>query len=390
MRIAYLTPHWSATTGGPSKYVERLRTNLEERGHTVTVITTDSGDGADVVAGSFPIRDARAVRLLRRFDPDIVHVHGSMRFLLSALAHRFLRSSTRVVFTFHTQPSTDVFLAGHKAHPRDYSAGSALVARALLRSADLVTSVSDSIVTKHNEAYHLGIRRHVRIPSGGDPWNVSGDREGGPNIEQEDDALRGYPLLVSVGVMAWDWKVAGHLVAIRAVDKLRAHYPTVKLVIAGDGPHRGLIEREVATLRLQDHVRLLGTVSPERLLKVADLYVHMAMAEGCSLAIIEAMHAGKPIIAANRAGIPEVLVNEESAVLIEPEPDRLAIAVQDLMSDSERRGRLAARAREVALREYTWPAVAARYAAVYQSLLIGGETGRIAANDDLSRTKAAK
>ena len=149
------------------------------------------------------MREIRAVRLLRRSSPDIVHVHNSVRLLFSALVYRLLRSSVRVVFTFHTQPITRRFIEGLNLPEKDYGAVAAMVARALLRNADLITSVSDSIIARHNAAYNLGIARHVRIPSGGDPAVASTPSNGNP-ID-----VQGRPLLMSVGVMTWDWKEIG-------------------------------------------------------------------------------------------------------------------------------------------------------------------------------------
>jgi glycosyltransferase involved in cell wall biosynthesis len=366
MRIVHLTTQWSATTGGPTTYVASLQRELTKRGHDVRVVTTDGGEGADVATGSFPLRDVRMVRLLYRSAPDIIHVHNSVRLLFAALVCRVLRPRVRVVFTFHTQPITRVFISGLSAPQRDYGVISALVARVLLRNADMITSVSDSIIARHNAAYPLGIRRYLRIPSGGDPRDHSSGRTRS-NHQRLDE--RAYPLLVSVGVMTWDWKVAGHLVSVRAVDRLRRLYPGVLLLIAGDGQHRGLVEQEVVALGLESHVRLLGNLSPSPLLDDADIYVHMGMNEGCSLAIIEAMHAGKAIVAANAGGTPEVLVDGETALLIEPDPDELAAAVQRLIDDERYRGRLGERAREAALARHTWFAIAEQYAATYQSLL---------------------
>ncbi|MBC7656775.1 MAG: glycosyltransferase family 4 protein [Frankiaceae bacterium] len=234
----------------------------------------------------------------------------------------------------------------------------------MIGKADLVTSVSESIVAGHNEAYGFAIGRFACIPSGGDPRPQQAFSDGVPAI-----AVGRHPLLVSVGVMAWDWKVAGHLVAVRAVDRLRHRHPRVLLLIAGDGPHRAIVEREIALRGLEDHVKMLGNVPPDPLLEAADIYVHMAMNEGCSLAIIEAMHAGKPIVAADAGGIPEVLVDGDSALLIEPEPQRLAAALQGLIEDEPHRRQLGARAREVALERYTWSIVARQYAEVYESLV---------------------
>ena len=356
MRIVQLTPQWSATMGGPSRYVACLQRELRARGHDVRVVTTDGGADAEVVSGFLAL-----ARLLRRWRPDIVHVHNSARLLGAALLARVARPKTRVLFTFHTQPVTRLFLAGLDAPQRDYGVVSSVVARFLFRNADFVTTVSESIVERHNDLYDLRIRRYSRIPSGGDPRVPPARSQGG--------AFSGSPVLASLGVMTWDWKVLGHLVAIRAVSELRRSYPNVLLLIAGDGPHRNVVEREVEALDLGKHVRLLGNVAPDGLLDAADIYVHMAMNEGCSLAIIEAMHAAKPIVAANAGGTPEVLVDGESAMLIGPEPAVLAAAVRRLVNDPEYRDKLGARAREVALQQYTWSVIAERYEKGYRSLL---------------------
>jgi glycosyltransferase involved in cell wall biosynthesis len=363
-----VTPQWSATTGGPSNYTSALQTELRKLGHIVAVITTDVGTGATHIRGRIPLRDWRLFSALRKFRPDIIHVHGRAHFIPAALAYRRMERRARIIFTFHTQPYVGPSVPSLNEGRPDYNRLARVVVSFLLRRCDVVTAVSRSIISNLNSYYALGISDFKTISSGGYPHSVPPY-----DVAQFRSAHRldcHFPILASVGVLSWDWKVAGHQLCIDALPGLLPHYPRLLLLIAGDGRHRAYLEAHAKRRRVEGHVRFLGNVENSgTVLATADLYLQMATHEGCSLALIEAMFAGKPIIAACHGGTPEVVQDGISARLIDADPGHLVTNVLELLEDAATRKSIAVRAREKALQSFTWPYVAQQYETLYNATL---------------------
>jgi glycosyltransferase involved in cell wall biosynthesis len=105
--------------------------------------------------------------------------------------------------------------------------------------------------------------------------------------------------------------------------------------------------------------------APGRALAVADVYGHLATNEAFGIAIVEAMLYGKPVVAADRGGIPEVIAHQQTGLLIAPRPDAVAEAIVRVLENREWSRALGERARHVAARAYTWEAAVQRFAAMY-------------------------
>ena len=104
------------------------------------------------------------------------------------------------------------------------------------------------------------------------------------------------------------------------------------------------------------------------LLQGADLFVHPSLAEGLPLAVLEAMFAGRPIIATSVGEVPAILEHGQAGLLVPPgDPAALAEAIRELLQDRSRAAALGARAAERARREFGATRMAARYASLYEA-----------------------
>jgi glycosyltransferase involved in cell wall biosynthesis len=149
-----------------------------------------------------------------------------------------------------------------------------------------------------------------------------------------------------------------------------AHVPA-RFVVVGDGPERaGLVEHATAA-GIADRVSFLGHRTDVRdLLDAADVFVLPSLYEGTPLAVLEAMAAGKAIVATAIAGTDELVADGESALLVPPrDAGALAGAIRRLLDDPALRARLGETARRQAEAEFGAGAVARRVAALYERLL---------------------
>ena len=148
----------------------------------------------------------------------------------------------------------------------------------------------------------------------------------------------------------------------------------VQVLLVGDGPQRSRLEQEIRRLAVGDVVHLFGFVPHERVPAVlthADLLVLPSLYEELGTILLEAMWVGLPIVASRTGGIPDIIDDGVTGVLVEPgDPEVLARAIDRLLADSDLARRLGEAARGRA-RDYDWGVLAERVLAIYQEVLAG-------------------
>jgi glycosyltransferase involved in cell wall biosynthesis len=155
--------------------------------------------------------------------------------------------------------------------------------------------------------------------------------------------------------------------------------PGATFLVAGEGPERGRLERRAAELGLDTRVLFLGHRQdiPD-LLAACDVFVLPSLFEGLALSILEAMAAGKPVIATAIEGTSEVIRDGENGLLIPPtDPTALASAVRQILGDPVRAQRLAAAGRARVQREFSTEILIERTMGVYSELLAARELQQV-------------
>jgi phosphatidyl-myo-inositol dimannoside synthase len=196
-----------------------------------------------------------------------------------------------------------------------------------------------------------------------------------PGVELPGDATperAERPTLLTIARLRDSYK--GHDVLIRALALVRAKVPDAELVVIGDGPLRGELERLAEGVGVADAVRFLGTVSDEqrdRWLRRADVFAMPSRlpsdglaGEGFGIVYLEAAAYGKPVVAGNVAGALDAVADGESGLLVDPtDPQAVADALSALLLDRELAARLGRAGAERA-KGFAWPLIAARLEAV--------------------------
>jgi len=164
---------------------------------------------------------------------------------------------------------------------------------------------------------------------------------------------------------------------VRSLKRIVQARPGTGLVLAGDGAQRPQLESLVHSLGLGPCVAFLGTVRPEALYPLLDVYVQAsALGEGISNSLLEAMAQGLPVVATDVGGNREVVVDGVTGYLTSPgDPDRLAAVLLDLLSDPERRQRMGQAGRERVLTTFSIDAMVTATQNAYERLLAGGRAG---------------
>jgi glycosyltransferase involved in cell wall biosynthesis len=166
---------------------------------------------------------------------------------------------------------------------------------------------------------------------------------------------------------------------LRAFEQIRRRRPAARLILAGDGSQRKRLNRAARELDLVN-LEFVGAVSPAemaRLYDSADIFVNASNIDNMPLSILEAFAAGLPVVSTRAGGIPHVVDDEHTGLLVECNDCRgLAAAVLRLVDDPDLAARLAdsARARSQAL--YRWKAVEGAWLDLYSSLVSDAEIAR--------------
>lgn len=150
--------------------------------------------------------------------------------------------------------------------------------------------------------------------------------------------------------------------------------PDALFLIAGGGPLEGELRRQIAAAGLERQVRLLGQRrDTERILAASDCYLSVSGGEVFSVAILEAMAAGCPVVATRAGGTAEQVSPGVTGHLAEiGDLDALAAAVARVLSDRGERERMGRAGRERALERYDVPQVAAQLAVLYHEARVAG------------------
>jgi glycosyltransferase involved in cell wall biosynthesis len=359
--------------GGTEKQLTLLAPGLRDRGVEVTVLVMFEGGphgdvlraaGVPVVHLGFQRRSAgwrmpfanlaaflRLVRHLRRMRPEVLHAFLFHGYVTAAPAARLA--------------GVPVLVAGRRGLS-DFKRGRPL----LLAVERIATRVTDLLVANAH-----AVAESVRREEGVRPGKISIVHNGLPQAAFDPappaDVRTQLPVVLCVANLI---HYKGHRYLFDAVARLRARGLPCTLALAGAGREHSALARQAARLGID--VRFLGIRTDiERLLARADVVVLPSLEEGLSNAVMEAMAAGRPIVATDVGGTRELLLGR--GVLVEPaDPEALADGLERVLVDPVLAGRLGRQARAWSRDQLPVGAMVDRHIRIYRELLERGRGGR--------------
>ncbi|MBI3756472.1 MAG: glycosyltransferase family 4 protein [Deltaproteobacteria bacterium] len=169
------------------------------------------------------------------------------------------------------------------------------------------------------------------IPSGVDTARFAPDSASRHRVRTQHHIAPQTPLIVSVGALV-DRK--DHITLLTAAHLLKTQGYTLRCLISGEGPLRSALEAQTRTLGLTEEVSFTGFCADiPGLLSAADFFVHTPLYEGLGVAVMEAVAAGLPTIASRVGGIPELIEDEKTGLLVPPhDAEALSAALSRLLS----------------------------------------------------------
>ncbi len=164
---------------------------------------------------------------------------------------------------------------------------------------------------------------------------------------------------------------------VQALAMLKSDYPKLQVVVAGDGIERDSLQKLSRDLGVEDRVHLIGWIANTRLpdyFRSAIFSVIPSIEEGFGIPAAEAMGCEIPVIASDAGGLPEVVDNGTTGLVVKKaDADELANAMRQLLDDESLRKDFGRAGREKALAEFDWLTTARSMEKVYESLLNGDD-----------------
>lgn len=369
--------------GGAEQVIQDLGRGFAERGHEVMIAFLEGTDEIvpdlealgircerllpRTVLAESPLADFNPTcafkfrRLVRTFDPDIWHSHVPRPTLWASLALRSLRDAPPFIYTEHNVQDV-------------YPRWAHWVYRLFVPVVSRVICVSDA--SRDSFAHRWGrLGSPRRIWNGIDPDRVACSSDT-VELRHALGAKAETPILCNVANVGFR---KGHDVLVDAMAEVHARLPEVRCWIAGSTEHEpatvSAVQEAIASHRLEDTVHLLGRRRdvPE-LLNAADLFVLSSRQEGFPITILEAMAAGRPVIATDVGGCAEAVVDGETGLIVPPEaPEALADAIVALLEDPDRAREMGEAGRRRVEREFTVDRMVEQHLELYEALLVGNQ-----------------
>jgi glycosyltransferase involved in cell wall biosynthesis len=347
--------------GGQERVALDLAIGQRARGHDVRVISLapppdgamadefrEHGIGVERVEkraeGLDPLLVPRLARALRAHRVDVVHTHNPLPLIYGAPAARLAGAAA-----IHTK---------HGVNPG--SRGQRLLRRAAAQLVHSFVAVSETTAAQARAQHDAPEKRLHTIANG-----IRLDR-----FRPDPDARSAVRVELGLGD-AWVVGTVGRLddyknqaLLVRAMAPILSS--RVRLVIVGDGPNRAEVEAEVARLPEPKWVVMTGRrMDVPRLTPAFDVFALSSKTEGLPLVVPEAMAAGLPIVTTSVGGLPDVIDEGKTGMLVPVDEAKLAAALASLERDRDHARALGRRAREVALERYSYDRMVDAYLDLY-------------------------
>ena len=287
---------------------------------------------------------------------DIIHAHYAMpHAVCGILAKQMTNERLKVVTTLH---GTDITVLGSDSSMQD-------MIKFAIEKSDAVTAVSNALV---KETYDLiqpdkeikTIYNFIDYPAPADNSDI--DLKAELNIKEDEKVI------IHVSNFRKVKRIPDILNAFAAVSK---RLPC-KLVLVGDGPEMGTVNKQIKKLGLRERVILLGKQENlHELYAISDACVLMSEKESFGLVLLEAMLHGVPCLGTNIGGIPEVIQDGVNGYIVEKgDSDAAAEKLYDLLKDDRKRQAMGENAIRIVREHFETSRIVDQYEDLYASVLL--------------------
>ena len=361
--------------GGAQKYVYDLATGLPKDEFDVAVVLGGNGilieklnnAGIRTIPLSALVRDVNAsqdfssflalLKIFRTEKPDVVHLNSAKVSGLGAGAAR-LAGIQNIIFT---------------AHGWAFNEDRSLLARTIIKFLSWLTvmlshrtiAVSNAVKKDIDNWPFIDekivvIRNGIKVPDFLERLSARNELISKTKWALSQDAF-------IIGTVAELHKNKGLVYAIEAFAKIASQNPSLYYFILGDGEERSALDRSIRQHQLEGRIFLLGFVEDAaRFMPAFDIFLLPSLTEALGLVLLEAGFAGIPVVATRVGGIPEIIKNNETGILVPPrDPVATAEAIKKLFELPELRIKIGTELKEKVLQEFLLKRVVSEAINVY-------------------------
>ena len=313
---------------GGQNQVLLLVTGLEASGHPAVLVAHESGElkrraqeglrfFGFAPRSEFDVHAAwQLAKIIGTIKPDVIHAHDPMGVALTAMALQMKTGLARRPLVVASR-RVDFHLKRHALSRWKYGQVDVFIAASQVIAGMLAT---DGIPADRIATVHDGVNLSLV------------DKQPALDVHKTFWLPHAAPVVGNVAALAAH-KGQRHLVA--AAARVIRDVADVRFVIVGEGEERPRLEKQIRDLGLERHVFLAG-FRPDALglMKAFDIFVMSSITEGLGSAVLEAMACGRPIVATSAGGIPEVVEEGVSGLLVPPHDEpAMATAIVRLLRD---------------------------------------------------------
>jgi len=232
--------------------------------------------------------------------------------------------------------------------------------------------IATTNIIKNTSSWLKPVKNKIEVIPNGVDLNVFTPNISGQEIRQKYQIDDNESILLFVGRLTF---YKGVEYVLQALSIIKKKINNVRLIIVGKGYLEKQLKALCASLGIEKSVIFAGRVSDNMLPKyyaAADVFVlpSTSIAEGFGIVLLEAMASGKPVVASNVGGIPEVIIDGSSGILVPPrETKDLAESVIHLLSNPAMSRAMGHEGRIIAEKSYGWKDIATRTLSLYKESL---------------------
>ena len=365
MKVAIIINYWKNSPGGGGgikTYIVNLTEELKKRENIDCKVIFRVGEDMEnyKIGGSKFLFPIRAFLALRKIKPQIIHSQEVWFCLLAGVIYRMLYG-VRLIHTFHTQSYEK--LKFNKINNKIFQ----IIFQILLNKCNYITFVSKALKYKVEEFHGFKFKKIAITYAGIRSEEVS---EESKKEFCEKFNLKNSIVLLAHGLTGIKYKAEGAKLLIKAVRKLRDKYPNITLILTREGLYSRELKEFAEKEKIDRNVIFTGNIdNPHVPLAICDIYTHITLVEGgLSMALLEAMSRGKPIIATKVGGILEAIENGKNGILVEPDVNEIVEKIEYLLENKEFAEKLGRNAKKTAEEKFTWNKSADRFMEIYKRL----------------------
>ena len=291
----------------------------------------------------------KVAKIIRNEKIEILHSHNTQALIDAALAGLMVRVK-RIVHTDHARSFPD---------KRRYMVAEWLLSHLVYK----FVGVSSHTCKNLNQYEKIPRKKLAMIPNGIEERDIK------KHVDKSDKrhtlGVTSEGPLIGLGARLTVQK--GIIFLLSAMPSIVERFPTLSLVICGDGPLKEELENRAKSLGVKDHVFFVGArLDMHEILHVLDLYVLPSLWEGLPMVLLEALAAGCPVVATDVGGVNMAIKNNETGLLVPSQnPEYLASAIILMLEDATLRRKCIENGIQLFRQNFSASKMAKRYEKLY-------------------------